>query len=72
MAGTTDQAGAPNGLVSLLEQPHQPRRIYASLARRVPSIELIDAVGGPGAGAQLAGSVWRDLVNRWRGGGSHS
>jgi thymidylate kinase len=49
------------------------RRLYAGLAGRVPSLELIDAVHGPETvRAEITAIVWRELANRWRGGRSHS
>jgi thymidylate kinase len=52
--------------------PHElesERRFYASLAGRVPSFELIDAVDGPETvRAEMSAIVWRDVANRWRGG----
>jgi thymidylate kinase len=49
------------------------RRLYAGLAGRVPSFELVDAVHGPEAvRADITAIVWRDLADRWRGGRSHA
>jgi thymidylate kinase len=44
------------------------RRIYAQLADRVASLELIDAVqDAETVRADITAIVWRDLVNRWQG-----
>jgi thymidylate kinase len=49
------------------------RRFYASLAGRVPSLELVSAArSAEEVGAEITAIVWRDLASRWRGGRPHS
>jgi thymidylate kinase len=49
------------------------RRVYAQLAGRVASLELIDAVqDSETVRADITAVVWRDLANRWRGTGSRA
>jgi thymidylate kinase len=51
--------------------PHQldsERRLYAALAARVPSFELIDAAAPPSVvHAEISELVWRRLAHRWQG-----
>jgi thymidylate kinase len=55
------------------EELESERRLYAGLAGRVPSLELVDADRGPEAvRADITAIVWRDLADRWRGGRSHA
>ena len=51
------------------DQLESERRIYAGLARKVPSVDLVDAVHGPETvAAEISAIVWRDVERRWKGG----